>query len=791
MKLKPPFKDPLKQIRREIKSGNYDRADAVVEWLIENGTISIFKELIGKTFINRAGELYVNPDFVVHANKQQVVDYAFFQILAIAPKKALDFCQFDRAAIRKIVFRMHGNINLVQNDRKQLWPSWMKNCKLKKFPSLIWKFRNLEEIDGRDTEFSEIPASIGKCKNLRSLKINNGLITTLPDSFGELSRLTELNLGKNKIRFFPESFGRLKQLSILRLYINELHEIPAFFGNLKKLRFLDVRRNRISRVNPGLYRAKSLYNLQLCKNQLSELPNGISKLRRLECFTVSDNPKFSKLPADFKKLDQLNSLDMRFCRSLFPPGIRRIFHERERVEYAFIKLNSKFKPSTDDDEIMEWDPNDPWFDIPEKVVVAADESIPEAYRTEFNLISPLFKSFKPHLFTAGLRLLQASNNPILSDLCLSVIDKENLVRHNDRSEPLQEWQDCILALVEHLNHPDFPLWKGSGSWLDSLEGITLPVQKPDIVNTLGIFTRLERVNLSFLFSPESFHFTYLDDIKVLRVSVKNSGTFSFEGEDLYVRRIEITSSELTKKLEITGLPELEEINIYQTCKFPKLVIRDCPSLRTIKISVERYERINVDWYTSVSISNCQMLRVIEIGEWKISDLRITDCPMLEKLSISTLLNDPQNVKFHNLPSLRELSLCQCGLTALPEFIKNAGSTQFKSLDLTDNFIKELPQWIGEFNTLERLVLCKNRFKSVPSVIQNFRRLTELHLGGQGDTPTLENFPDGGFEVLESLGELQRLSATLSDSNFRKIAHHVKSSGAVLSLYVVESPELWS
>jgi len=73
-----------------------------------------------------------------------------------------------------------------------------------------------------------------------------------------------------------------------------------------------------------------------------------------------------------------------------------------------------------------------------------------------------------------------------------------------------------------------------------------------------------------------------------------------------------------------------------------------------------------------------------------------------------------------------LSLAGLGLAAVPEGLASLSGTLLE-LDLSDNLIEHLPDWLGRFGRLRTLDLSRNRLATVPASISGLSRLTRLGL----------------------------------------------------------------
>ncbi|TFF88075.1 MAG: leucine-rich repeat domain-containing protein, partial [Promethearchaeota archaeon] len=94
----------------------------------------------------------------------------------------------------------------------------------------------------------------------------------------------------------------------------------------------------------------------------------------------------------------------------------------------------------------------------------------------------------------------------------------------------------------------------------------------------------------------------------------------------------------------------------------------------------------------------------------------------------------------------KIQLSKTGITSIP---KDFLTIQIRELYLSENSIKELPEWIGEFSELEVLDVSKNKIQAIPESIGNLKRLRIFKC----DWNPIKIFP----ESLRNLRSLEILS----------------------------------
>jgi Leucine-rich repeat (LRR) protein len=78
-------------------------------------------------------------------------------------------------------------------------------------------FINLEWIDLRGNQLTELPQSIGNLTNLKILNFSNNKLTELPEWIGNLTKLERIGFSRNQLKELPQSIGNLNNLELIIL----------------------------------------------------------------------------------------------------------------------------------------------------------------------------------------------------------------------------------------------------------------------------------------------------------------------------------------------------------------------------------------------------------------------------------------------------------------------------------------------------------------------------------------------------------------------------------------------
>ena len=168
----------FKHLKAAVCSGSYSRAHEAVRKLVSRKNSALWLQMIGDAYVDRQGNMWANSQFVQeNPDRQQVVDYAFWQIFAVAPEEVCVQAGIQRHQITVIHFRPYfapAAFESVQPQKIRLKKRYKSNRsrgRMRRMPPDLWRFPRLKEIYANSTAFNELPGSIGKCRSLTILEI--------------------------------------------------------------------------------------------------------------------------------------------------------------------------------------------------------------------------------------------------------------------------------------------------------------------------------------------------------------------------------------------------------------------------------------------------------------------------------------------------------------------------------------------------------------------------------------------------------------------------------------------
>lgn len=191
------------------------------------------------------------------------------------------------------------------------------------------KETNLNELDLRNLDLTELPSEIGQLTNLQSLAVTGNLLKHLPKEIENLNNLQELFLEDNRLNEFPKEIIKLTNLHTLDLSSNQLSELPEEIYKLSNLKELTVSNNRLIKLPREINGLIGLQSLILSENLLTELPKELIQLTKLVVLDLLDN-NLSEFPKEIIDLINLHTLDLSGNQiSTFPKEVANLINLEE------------------------------------------------------------------------------------------------------------------------------------------------------------------------------------------------------------------------------------------------------------------------------------------------------------------------------------------------------------------------------------------------------------------------------------------------------------------------------
>ncbi|KAJ8760241.1 hypothetical protein K2173_011653 [Erythroxylum novogranatense] len=184
---------------------------------------------------------------------------------------------------------------------------------------------NIKKLDLSGTAIKQVPSSsvelLSKLKKLKMIDCRE--LESLPSNFFcKLTSLYQLDLSRcSRFKMLPEIMEPTKHGVALNLSETAIEKLPSFIGICNERWLIDM--SKCSKLT--LYPRSSencfsedifwVENLYLSNSNLRGLPEDLSFLSFIRYLDLSKND-FERIPATFKQLSQLESLDIRNCKRL-------------------------------------------------------------------------------------------------------------------------------------------------------------------------------------------------------------------------------------------------------------------------------------------------------------------------------------------------------------------------------------------------------------------------------------------------------------------------------------------
>ena len=745
-------------ISREIRSVDYERIDAAIELFRTNAGPADYFRILQKTFIDRNGELWVNPAFVVRHSNQQMVDYAFWNIIALAPVKVRRKLGITARREQHLSFRYYGRY-LVSPHRMTMFPAYLYLLKVK-------------TIDAIFTDFEQFPEAIRRITGLRVLKMSSGRLRRLPDWIGELTELEHLELRETEITALPESFRNLVKLKLLTISNSSLSSFPKPVTFLPALEELDLHGNRIPEIPAADLNCAGLVNLDLCNNELLYLPAGINRLSKLRRLYLSENRKLTTIHPDFALLHNLETVFFERCMNLAIEPHRKKLRNRENVLKYQKKIFTRHWPhpeehpftSSADSEAkqeVEGEKNTTGFSSRYRI-----PAIKEEMAGRYQLITALLKSGEQDEVIAGMRLLTAAGDPVLAEACLSVFPI------HEKGSVLIEGYDyeytgrLTFRLTDILNElRDFPnlLSTAPHSWRRNLRELSIMLDENRSMPNPAIFPGLRKLSITcgdegFELKPEGWDL--VRDLNIGRLKCLN---LLIDAEILpNCRRIQLGNVRIGNQLLIHGLPLLEEI-VISDYTINNIRITGCPKLKKIHI----HSNSNF-----LSVSDCQKLNDLTLTHAHILRIVVRNCPALNRLYMQDIWTRGVRMAGEEFPSLKDVTYKKIKTPenimsgVIPDFINQLPA--LVKLDLSGNALSTLPEFRAD-SGIQHLDISDNHFNELPEAVYKLRNLQDLEIGLQAGQSGSKNSIKQLDPALNELPKLRDVSIVWPEHRMRREA----------------------
>lgn len=716
-------------------------------------------------------------------------------------------------------------LKISSNNLKTL-PNSLKNLKLLKklnlfknkietFPDVILELESLEELILAGNELVELPERIGNLKNLQKLELggwkggNN--ISILPESVKNLKYLKELDLRNNNFAIFPEPIVNLTSLEKLFLNGNKIKFLPESIGNLNSLEILNIKNNRLISLPESIGNLPSLNSLGLEGNNLSKLTKSIIKLKSLKSLSVSNNPWEGEwtqiINQDVPKIFEI-------CRKLHGITIFISHAWKDQNQYKIVQMSNYLD---NESKIRENSVN--------KI------NINKVYICERDLIDDIWEFMKKNVPKSHILLIIATEKSLTSKSCryeLFLAKKYNIeilpIKGIDIS-----WKQMSQVNVIDQNMQ-------SQGYLDLSQTdpkIEFKHENGEINNFNEVYKKLDL----YLKNNESRLKNLKENRELIEkaenkfIDITNSDTFKEElKESIHeFKKInnKLASNEITISkyfLEISDLfskimNNEEKINkkigqtnenIFESAKeyynnqqWDKAIQAFSESKSICKTHgwpdgvkyaesmIEEIKQKNIEFPvvsfhgTNISQQEAAVLKDLE-------SLTGKNFSHVEKIEEYTQMGFTAINK-----RVSGIGLFNCGLKNLPESIGNLNSLQ--TLNLKKNNLISLPQSIGNLKSLKELNLWPNNdLKTIPQSITNLESLEILNLTATGITSLPESIDDlkslkelylSATKLLklpESIGNLKQLK--VMDLRFAPITEIPDSIGDLTSLEILDLNE---
>lgn len=533
-------------------------------------------------------------------------------------------------------------------------------------------------------------------ENIREIQINweDKGFSTLPDWLFRYTQLTKLNLNSNRLRAIPDDIQKFTQLEELDLGYNLLKTFPEVIFKLKRLKKLNLGVNRITEL-PSLENLPNLVELKLNHNQLEQLPaQGWEKLQSLATLDLSAN-LLTTLPKELAQLPVLQHCDVRYNRLAELPAW---LVEKEVLDSLDVLYN--------------------YCDVPDflkEATLRYLQRLQTQEKSTFRLENTLTNLFCLAHFSTDADLRAASMAVLKAWLDKETYEAlEGFVYHKS-----VDYVQLLLFLRKvKAVWGGYLLWEGVAAWLPRLQ---LKMTKRVLLSSQGLAGLP-----SFYLKPWQNNWVDLSHNHLRRLPQALSHINEIRRLDLSHNGLKVLQKEALKPLA-----NLRNFNLATNLleQVPPALFNALPYLANLDLSHN-----HIDHLPHIAAGNTQLKKLdLSLNNLSQVSAELVKLEGLQYLNLSYNHLGKQSqidalpLEISYMDKLTHIDLSYNFLSQLPPGIGLCEKLQW--LNLSQNSFEELPVGLYDSLTLEMLDLSHNYFKQLPDEIAVIETLQKLVLTG--------------------------------------------------------------
>ena len=603
-------------------------------------------------------------------------------------------------------------------------------------PDSLSSQSKLQNIDVSSNRLTEFPSVIFKLHNIKHIGLGDNFITVLPETWEGLHIVT-LSLDRNPlVKIGNSPLNELKYIVSLSLRNCLLDEIPAYFSFFSRMSKLDISHNNIM-ANAIVALPPNLTRLVLDNNPLGSVPESVQEVVKLSQLSLN-SCNLRNLPAFICLLKQLQYLSI--CSNSLtslPAGV---------CNTMLATINLSWNPLGCLDSLNSAKRL--------RLLIAYGCRLHDFPRETLNLkkLTELysgwnsFNSLPGDLRHNNLRTLSFYCNPIRT-VPKAIINLKNL--RTLVVDGIQEFPDAVLNMpqLSSLNiQVDFDsllmlpnLWKELGN----LQNLSCT----SVLNLISIGSLVRLENLAIQSTKEAIPVDAIRGNFLKKLTISSS---SLNREN----RLPSIQSDVLQTLDIrhyklpyipsalVGLSRLRKLCISRSHvkDFPQELCENLKKLEILDISENSLRTLPKVW-------RCRRLRELNLIQAPSDSLPVVlqQLPCLTRLNVSDCRLFLFPPAFLQLKKLTDLNISNNHITDLPTEWNNVC---LKHLKIADN---ELGQGsslsvIAKLSSLETLDVSGNALNQFPSFVQCLKFLHKLNISNNPVRECPENM--GNFQTLE-------------------------------------------
>ncbi|KAG0616095.1 hypothetical protein M758_5G090100 [Ceratodon purpureus] len=527
---------------------------------------------------------------------------------------------------------------------------------------------------------------------IQKLDISHNCITALSDQLGGIGSLTILNLSHNQLTTLPAAICNLALLKTLDVSRNSIAELPSDLGLLTSLVRLNCSHNSLSKLPDSLGKCSELAELKAHNNSLVTLPEELKCCAKLSNLNVESN-RIGGLSEDlFSSLPNLTELSAgKNAITALPNSLGKL-SKLVRIDFHQNRLTTLPATIAGCTALKE-------LYLGDNLLKAVPAEVGQLKTlSNLDLHSNQLTEFPAMACSLRLSLLDLSNNN-LSGLPSELGSMTSLRKLLLGGNPMRSLRSTLVlgptpALLRYLQ-----------SRMPSTAAETeAQEQAPETGNIFGTVGQPDQISRAARRATSS-KILSLPKKNLVEVPAAVWETTDITTVDLTHNQIKVLPTELS----MCSALEVLMLSHNKIAEWPSAVLGSVPSLQELHLAYNPIREFPQGAF--VAIAKLVVLDLSGIPIMLPPPPALAEMPNLQDLLLRRTQLQDFREDFKSLQKLRLLDVSQNSISVVPEWITCLA--RLETLDISDNNVSQLPPKLGLLEpSLKHLKVDGNPLRSI-------------------------------------------------------------------------------